>query len=283
MGAFGLNLDPTLFFIHPLLLREPLVCFHNGPSQNKQNILAAGRMACLSCNQSSRTTPWKPSRVAHRSALSVNSNPSANGQKIDFVVYWDVYDWSLWDDHFLNGLVRLNRGPPFPIGEPVKNKSGEGWGGHLKQTEALVGPLPPGGILNWNAQSNQSHSHRTDVERSPTGWGGIIFLSYREITAADTSPLSTTRFIDMQMLFCRLEWSHYLCSRVKKKYLDITTLLIYCQILIGTTPPPVWFWPIGALLVYACKPPKPKTLRLEILLSWIYPLSSAAESIFMAH
>lgn len=139
MGAFGLNLDPTLFFIHPLLLREPLVCFHNGPSQNKQNILAAGRMACLSCNQSSRTTPWKPSRVAHRSAVSVNSNPSANGQKIDFVVYWDVYDWSLWDDHFLNGLVRFNRGPPFPIGEPVKNKSGEGGGDTWSKQRPLLG------------------------------------------------------------------------------------------------------------------------------------------------
>lgn len=90
---------------------------------------------------------------------------------------------------------------------------GDTWG----KQRPLLGPLPPGGILNWNAQNNQSHGRQTDVERSPTGWGGIIFLSYREITAADTSPVSPSRFIEMQMLFCRLEWSHYLCSGVKKK------------------------------------------------------------------
>lgn len=63
-------------------------------------------------------------------------------------------------------------------------KQGQGGVGVcLKETEALVGVSPPGGILNWNAQNNQSHSHRTDVERGPTGCRGIIFLSYEEITA----------------------------------------------------------------------------------------------------
>lgn len=39
----------------------------------------------------------------------------------------------------------------------------------LEETEALVALLPPGGILNWNAQNNQSHIHSTDVEKGPSG------------------------------------------------------------------------------------------------------------------
>lgn len=54
----------------------------------------------------------------------------------------------------------------------ASKKQERGGGGRLEETEALVGPLPPGGILNWNAQNNQSHSHETDVEKTRWLRGG---------------------------------------------------------------------------------------------------------------
>lgn len=59
------------------------------------------------------------------------------------------------------------------------------------QTEALGALLPPGGISMRNAQNNQSH-RRSDVEKGPSGWGGIIFLSYVDSTAVpgDMGPYS---------------------------------------------------------------------------------------------
>lgn len=61
----------------------------------------------------------------------------------------------------------LKRGP-VPYGGASGKQEEEG-GGRLEETGALVGLLPPGGILNWNAQNNHSHSHQTDVGRRPTG------------------------------------------------------------------------------------------------------------------
>lgn len=74
-------------------------------------------------------------------------------------------------------------------------------GGCLEETEALVGLLPPGGILNWNAQNNQSHNQRTDVGRGPAAWGGkrvggdnISFMGGDPSCASDTSALSPRPF-----------------------------------------------------------------------------------------
>lgn len=60
---------------------------------------------------------------------------------------------------------------PIPYGGArVKTRAGGVAGGAgFEETEALVGLLPPGGILNWNGQNNQSHSHQTDVGRRPAG------------------------------------------------------------------------------------------------------------------
>lgn len=44
-----------------------------------------------------------------------------------------------------------------------------------------------------------------------------------------------------------------------KKYLDITTLLIYCQLLIGTTPDLVW--PIRAV---CCTPAHPEAKNINL-------------------
>ena len=56
-----------------------------------------------------------------------------------------------------------------PYGRASEKQEKGGRGGRLEETEALVALLPPGGILNWNAQNNHSHRHQTDVERRPTG------------------------------------------------------------------------------------------------------------------
>lgn len=73
----------------------------------------------------------------------------------------------------MNSLLSSKEGPRSLKECERKTKVGRqglvGGGGRLKEREALVGVLPPGGILNWNAQNNQSHSHGTDVERAPTG------------------------------------------------------------------------------------------------------------------
>lgn len=125
---------------------------------------------------------------------------------------------------------------PIPYRRASEKQEWGGKGGCLKETEALVGLLPPGGILNWNAQNNQSHSRRTDVERVPAGWGGIIFLSYKEITAVcqthrpflcSVSSICKCYSVDLN--------GATICAGLGRSF-DITTLLIYCQLLIGKAP-----------------------------------------------
>lgn len=111
-----------------------------------------------------------------------------------------------------------------------------GGGGCLEQTEALVGPLPPGGILNWNAQNNQSHSHQTDVERRPAGWRGIIFLSYMDVTAVYQTHRPFFFSVSSICKWYSVDLNEAtICAGVWRRF-DITTPLIYCQQLIGTAP-----------------------------------------------
>lgn len=109
-------------------------------------------------------------------------------------------------------------------------------GGCLEETEALVAVLPPGGILNWNAQNNQSHSHRTDVERGPTDQGEIIFLSYMNFTAVFQTHWPFFSSISSICKWYSVDLNETTICRLWRSF-DITTLLIYCQLLIGTAPP----------------------------------------------
>lgn len=139
----------------------------------------------------------------------------------------------------------------------MKNKRGGVMGGHLKETEALVGLLPPGGILNWNAQNNQSHSHWTDVEGGPRWLRGIIFLSHKETTAVcETHWL----FLPSVASICKFHSVDLnettICAGLWRRF-DITMVLIYCQLLIGTTLS--FVWPIGSV---CCASPKPEAKTL---------------------
>lgn len=108
-------------------------------------------------------------------------------------------------------------------------------GGCLEETGALVAVLPPGGILNWNAQNNQSHSHRTDVERGPTDQGEIIFLSYMNFTAVFQTHWPFFSSISSICKWYSVDLNETTICRLWRSF-DITTLLIYCQLLIGTAP-----------------------------------------------
>lgn len=152
----------------------------------------------------------------------------------------------------------------------------------MTQTEALVGPSPPGGILNRNAKNNQSLSHQTDVERSPAGGGGIIFLSYGEIPAV---PQTQRPFLRPVPSICKCYSADLneacICAAACKN-IGTATPLIYCQPLIGRTRPRLGFGQSG---LCAVRPPEPEAKSMnpcQILLSGTSRLSPAVQSIVMA-
>lgn len=147
-------------------------------------------MACLSRNESSGMTPWRRGLVVYQmhftmkppptATLPWSPPPTATLRPLDR--RWTV----LLIEEFMT-KVSVKRGP-HALGEPVKNKGGRR---SIEETEALVGFLPPGGILNWNAQDNQSHSQRTDVDT--TRWlrrDNISFIHGDHSCVSDTSALS---------------------------------------------------------------------------------------------
>lgn len=141
----------------------------------------------------------------------------------------------------------------------MKNKSGGGEGRCLKETEALVGVLPPGGILNWNAQNNQSHSHRTDVEKRSHWLPGdnISFIRGDHSCVSDTSALYRLYFIDMLMEFCGPEWSHYLCTTVEQLWHHYPVNLLPTA---NWDAPPTAFVRPRSSVCWASRNPEAKTL-----------------------
>lgn len=138
---------------------------------------------------------------------------------------------------FVHGLLCFGGGPKpslYSYSEGLREKQALR-GGCLEETEALVAVLPPGGILNWNAQNNQSHSHRTDVERGPTDQGEIIFLSYMNFTAVFQTHWPFFSSISSICKWYSVDLNETTICRLWRSF-DITTLLIYCQLLIGTAP-----------------------------------------------
>lgn len=114
-----------------------------------------------------------------------------------------------------------------------------------------------GAILNWNAQNNQSHSHQTDVEKRPTSSKGIIFHSSKEFTAVCQTHWPFLFSASSTCKWNSIDLNEATISAGLWRSFDITTLLIYCQLLIG--PAPTFVWLLHAVCCASCNP-EAKTL-----------------------